>query len=106
MISIRAASVIPEEVPEPGEEEVVVLPEDETVLALEVVGLALRPVEPLDTLVHVRPEPLPGRTLAVSLLMSQNINLETYFVSSSPLCRLPARTGQTPRPQWWTAAQT
>ena len=68
MISIRAAGVIPEEVPEPGEEEVVVLPEDETVLALEVVGLPVRPVEPLDTLVHVRPEPLPGRTLAVSLL--------------------------------------
>ena len=45
-----------------------VLPEDETVLALEVVGLALRPVEPLDTLVHVRPEPLPGSTLTVSLL--------------------------------------
>ena len=68
MISIRAACVIPEEVPEPGEEEVVVLPEDEAVLALEVVGLPLRPVEPLDTLVHVRPEPLSRRTLAVSLL--------------------------------------
>ena len=68
MISIRAASVIPEEVPEPGEEEVVVLPEDKAVLTLEVVGLPLRPVEPLDTLVHVRPEPLPGSTLTVSLL--------------------------------------
>ena len=68
MISIRAASVIPEEVSEPGEEEVVVLPEDKAVLTLEVVGLPLRPVEPAHRLVLMRPPPLTRAVLTVTIL--------------------------------------
>ena len=62
------AHIVPEEVPEDGDEGVVELCHGETVLALQVVGLSIGPVKPLHGLVGVRPEPLPGVVLAVALL--------------------------------------
>ena len=40
----------------------------EAVLSLEIVRLTLSPVKPLDSLVGVGPEPLPGGVLVVALL--------------------------------------
>ena len=61
-------NIVPEEVSEDGDEGVVELSHGETVLTLQVVGLSLSPVEPLHGLVGVRPEPLAGVVLAVTLL--------------------------------------
>ena len=60
--------VIPEVVPEDGQQRVVVLPQDHAVLPVVVVGLALSPVEPAHRLVLVRPPPLAGTVLAVTIL--------------------------------------
>merc|ERR1712087_59850 len=62
------ANIVPEEVPEDRDEGVVELSHGETVLTLQVVGLSLSPVEPLHGLVGVRPEPLAGVVLAVTLI--------------------------------------
>ena len=62
------AHIVPEEVPEDRDEGVVELRHGETVLALQVVGLSISPVEPLHGLVSVRPEPLARVVLTVALL--------------------------------------
>ena len=62
------AHIVPEEVPEDGDEGVVELSHGETVLTLQVVGLSISPVEPLHGLVGVRPEPLARVVLTVALL--------------------------------------
>ena len=65
------AHIVPEEVPEDRDEGVVELRHGEAVLALQVVGLPLGPVEPLDGLVGCGPEPLPGVVLTVALLQEK-----------------------------------
>ena len=62
------AHIVPEEVPEDGDEGVVELRHGETVLTIQIVGLSVSPVEPLDGLVSCWPEPLPGVMLTVALL--------------------------------------
>ena len=62
------AHIVPEEVPEDGDEGVVELRHGETVLTIQIVGLSVSPVEPLDGLVSCGPEPLPGVVLTVALL--------------------------------------
>ena len=63
--------VIPEVVPGPGEEGVVVLPHGEAVLVPVVVGLPLGPVEPVRSPVHVRPEPGAGVVLVMLALLGK-----------------------------------
>ena len=63
-----APVVVPEVVPEDGEQGVVVLPHHHAVLAVEVVRLALGPVKPAHTLIVVRPPPLSRTGLTVTLL--------------------------------------
>ena len=65
------AHIVPEEVPEDRDEGVVELRHGEAVLALQVVGLPLSPVKPLDGLVGCGPEPLPGVVLTVALLQGK-----------------------------------
>ena len=60
--------VVPQEVSEDGDKRIVELRHGEAVLAVEIIRLTLSPVEPLDGFVGVRPEPLPGSILIVSLL--------------------------------------
>ena len=55
-----AVKVIPEVVPEDGEEGVVLLHHGDAILASEVVGLAIGPVKPGDGLILVRPHPVSG----------------------------------------------
>ena len=66
-----AAHVVPEVVPGPGEEGVVVLPHGEAVLVPVVVGLPLGPVEPVRRPVHVRPEPGAGVVLVMLALLGK-----------------------------------
>ena len=63
------AHVVPEVVPGPGEEGVVVLPHGEAVLVPVVVGLPLGPVKPVRSPVHVRPEPGAGVMLVMLALI-------------------------------------
>ena len=84
------AHIVPEEVPEDRDEGVVELRHGQTVLALQVVGLSLGPVKPLDGLVGCRPEPLPGVVLTVPLLRGkgrQSVRVirrdQTYIGESS-----------------------
>ena len=63
-----AVKVIPEVVPEDGEEGVMLLHHGDAVLASEVVGLAIGPIKPGDGLVLVRPHPVTGGPLTVPLL--------------------------------------
>ena len=84
------AHIVPEEVPEDRDEGVVELRHGQTVLALQVVGLSLGPVKPLDGLVGCRPEPLPGVVLTVPLLRGkgrQSVRVirrdQTYICESS-----------------------
>ena len=63
-----AVKVIPEVIPEHREEDVMLLNHGYAVLALEVVGLAIGPVEPGDRLVLVLPDPVTRGVLAVPLL--------------------------------------
>ena len=56
----------------------------EAVLALEVVGLAIGPVKPGDGLVHVRPDPVAGGALAVSLLNMNNEALKHFYIFILP----------------------
>ena len=65
------AHIVPEEVPEDRDEGVVELRHGQTVLALQVVGLSLGPVEPPHGLVSCGPEPLPGVVLTVPLLQGK-----------------------------------
>ena len=64
-----AVHVVPEVVPGPGEEGVVVLPHGEAVLVPVVVGLPLGPVKPVRSPVHVRPEPGAGVMLVMLALI-------------------------------------
>ena len=68
MSSVATVIVIPEVVPGPGEEWVMVLSHHKAVLAMVVVGLAVSPVKPINGGVHVLPHPVSGGTLTVSLL--------------------------------------
>ena len=77
------AHVVPEEVPEDWDEGVVELRHGETVLALQVVGLSLGPVEPLHGLVSGGPEPLTRVVLTVTLLQDTKSNMQQTFFSSS-----------------------
>ena len=63
-----AVKVIPEVIPEHGEEGVMLLNHGDAVLAAEVVGLAIGPVEPGDGLVLVLPDPVSRGAFAVPLL--------------------------------------
>ena len=60
--------VIPEVVPGPGEEGVVVLPHGDAVLPVQVVGLTVPPVKPVHSGVHVRPVPHTRVMLVMSRL--------------------------------------
>ena len=60
--------IIPEVVSRDGEQRIVVLPHDQTVLPLQVVGLTISPVKPLHSLVHVAPDPLSWVMFTVTLL--------------------------------------
>ena len=71
MSSVATVIVIPEVVPGPGEEGVVVLPHGEAVLVPVVVGLPLGPVEPVRSPVHVRPEPGAGVVLVMLALLGK-----------------------------------
>ena len=62
-----AVQIVPEVVSVEVERILVPLHQSHTVLAVVVVRLALSPVEPLDSLVPVRPNPLPWSILAVTL---------------------------------------
>ena len=63
-----AVEVIPEVISEDREEGVMLLHHGHTVLAAEVVGLAIGPVKPGDGLILVRPHPVTGGPLTVPLL--------------------------------------
>merc|ERR1719180_597579 len=63
-----AIKVIPEVIPEDGEEGVVLLHHGDAVLAAEVVGLAIGPVKPGDGLILVRPHPVTGGSFTVPLI--------------------------------------
>ena len=73
------AHVVPEEVPEDRDEGVVELRHGEAVLTLQVVGLTLSPVKPLDGLVSGGPEPLTWVVLAVTLLHVRKSNIGEDF---------------------------
>ena len=60
--------VIPEVVPGPGEEGVVVLPHGDAVLPVQVVGLTVPPVKPVHCGVHVGPVPHTRVVLVMSRL--------------------------------------
>ena len=68
MSSVATVIVIPEVVPCPGEEWVMVLSHHKAVLAMVVVGLAVSPVKPINCGVHVLPHPVSRGSLTVSLL--------------------------------------
>ena len=80
MVGSLTAHVVPEEVPEDRDEGVVELRHAETVLAIQVVGLPLGPVEPLHGLVSGGPEPLTRGVLIVTLLqVTKSKNLADSF---------------------------
>ena len=68
MSSVATVIVIPEVVPCPGEEWVMVFSHHKAVLAMVVVGLAVSPVKPINGGVHVLPHPVSRGSLTVSLL--------------------------------------
>ena len=67
MLSPVALEVVPEVIPVEVERIAVPLHQSHAVLSVIIVRLALGPVEPLDGLVLVRPDPFPWSVLAVSL---------------------------------------
>ena len=71
--------VIPVVVPGLGEEGPVVLPQHQTVLIVPVIGLAICPVKPLNSLVHVRPVPLS--LVVVGVMTSLNKNMVIIMVN-------------------------
>ena len=75
MVGNVTAHIVPEEVPEDRDEGVVELRHGEAVLTLQVVGLTLSPVKPLDGLVSGGPEPLTWVVLAVTLLHVRKTNI-------------------------------
>ena len=73
-----AVKVIPEVIPEHGEEGVMLLNHGHAVLAAEVVRLAIGPVKPGHGLILVRPHPVTRAVLTVPLLWMKNTSLNTF----------------------------
>ena len=73
-----AVKVIPEVIPEHREEGVVLLDHGHAVLAAEVVGLTISPIEPGDGLILVRPHPVSRLVLTVPLLLTRNDKKEIF----------------------------
>ena len=82
MSSVTTVKVIPEVVPCPGEEWVMVFSHHEAVLAVVVVGLAVSPVKPINGGVHVLPHPVSRGSLTVSLLECAKIFITKMFKCS------------------------
>ena len=102
MSSVATVIVIPEVVPCPGEEWVMVLSHHKAVLAMVVVGLAISPVKPINCGVHVLPHPVSRGSLTVSLLQWAKIFITNIFkcsiLKSLPQCGLQAKIGHTLQP--------
>merc|ERR1712127_286528 len=65
---LLAVGVVPEVIPEVLEDDVPVLHEGQAVLAVEVVGLVVSPIKPLDSHVSVGPQPVAVDVVVVVLL--------------------------------------
>merc|ERR1719333_1625222 len=78
--------IIPEVVPGLGEEGPVVLPQHQAVLIVPVIGLAISPVKPLNSLVHVRPVPLS--LVVVRVVTSSRLSSQPKLVPLSWLSHL------------------